>query len=390
MKSNLAVALEEKQERSAKKLTENQKRLFAFLNRGEPPCDHERQLIEKHEDRMLAIFQGKIVPPYEVEIQPTSLCNLNCKHCFGKALTSKRLENKIGRKELEIIAERINEFRENEFQIETVKFCGTTGEPLVNHASLDGINIFKNLGKKVVYFTNGLWLDKLYKKRKYLDYVLDADDLRLSLDLGSEKTFFELKRKLGFNRIIKNIKELVEKRGQTKSKLNIIVGYVIGRKNYHEIVKATKLVKNLGVDEIRFRVDFTDPKGVRELSDVIIQELNKAKQYKNDKFKVVSEYSEREIEEDESVFHPGGRMCFNQHFWACVGPECNLYACGHRTYYEVESYGSLLEHSFRELWISKKRIENSKNLPDDYCKFCSPSSKRRNDFMTFLYSLKNE
>ncbi len=373
-----------------KNLTENQERFLTFLNRGEPPCDYERQLIEKHEDRIIAILQGKVVPPYEVEIQPSSRCNLNCKHCFGKSLTKKRIKDRIGKKELEIIAQRINEFRENEFEIEIVKFCGTTGEPSVNAASLYGISLFKNLGKKVVYFTNGLWLDKKFRGKEYLDYILEADMLRLSLDAASGETFSDLKGIDGLDRTIRGLEKIITKKENRKISLNVVIGYVIGERNYHEIVKATKLARSLGVDEIRFRVDFTNPEKIHELSDTIIEELNEAKFCSSDNFRVISEYSKREIDRDDSVFHACGRKCFNQYFWACVGSDCNMYACGHRTYYEVEPYGNLLENSFRELWTSKKRKKISENLPDEYCKFCSPSSTRRNDFMTFLYSLKNQ
>jgi|GEM_PF-1578566 len=369
---------------------ENQKRFRDFLNRGEPPCDYERQLLQEHQKRMDAIFHGKIVPPYEVEIQPSSSCNLRCKHCFGNALTSKRIPNKIGIKEINKIANEIEGFRENGFEIEVVKLCGTTGEPLVNPVSLYAIHLFKKLGKKVIFFTNGLWLDKELDGKKYLDYILEADTLRLSLDCGSEETFIKLKGKPGFHRTIDSIRELLEKREETKRNLKVIIGYVIGEKNYHEIVPATRLMRDLNVDEIRFRVDFTNPKGIHRISDSITAKLKKSQELQTKKFKVISEYSKKEIEEDDSAFYSCGRKCFNQHFWACIGPDCNLYACGHRTYYEVEPYGNLLENSFRELWTNEKRLKALAKLPDEYCKFCSPSSTRRNEFMTFLHNLRDK
>lgn len=386
---DLAVAVRNKKGTEQENLTENQKTFLKFLNRGEPPCDYEKQLLEQNEDRVNAILQGKIVPPKEIEIQPTSLCNLNCRHCFGKALTSRRLKNKIGEKEIKIIADRVDEFSENGFKAgETIKLCGTTGEPSLNTASLYAIKLFKDIGRKVVFFTNGLWLNKDYKEKMYLEYILEADSLRLSLDAGSEETFVGLKGRQGFNRIISNLEILMQKRAQQDSRLNVTVGYVVGRENYQEIVQATQLMQNLGIDEIRFRVDFTDPEGIHKLSEIIIEYIEKAKQLQTEDFKVRSVYSQQDIEED-SIFHAYDKLCFNQHFWACVGPDVELYGCGHRTYYGVQSYGSLLEHSFRELWLGEKRMKDLKNLPDKYCKFCSPSSTRRNDFMTFLYNIIN-
>ena len=381
----VAVKKQTKKQVEEKSLTENQKKFLAFLNRGEPPCDYGRQLLEKDGDRVNAVLQGKIIPPKEIEIQPTSLCNLNCRHCFGKALTLGRLENKIGEKEIKIIADRVDEFNENGFKAgETIKLCGTTGEPLVNPASLYSIKLFKAIGRKVVFFTNGLWLDKIYKNKQYMDYILEADSLRLSLDAGSETTSTRLKGKQGFNKIISNLELLLQKRAHQNSNLNVTVGYVVGRENYHEIVQATQIMKNLGVDEIRFRVDFTDPEGIHKLSEIITRNIEKAKQLQTTQFKVNSVYSQQDIEED-SIFHAYNGFCFNQHFWACVGPNVELYGCGHRTYHGVESYGSLLDHSFRELWLGELRLKNLKNLPDGKCKFCSPSSVERNQFMNFLY-----
>jgi MoaA/NifB/PqqE/SkfB family radical SAM enzyme len=71
-----------------------------------------------------------------------------------------------------------------------------------------------------------------------------------------------------------------------------------------------------------------------------------------------------------------------QHFWACIGPNAELYACGHRTYNEVPSYGNLLEKSFQEIWESNKRKKDLKKLPDDFCKICSPNCSKINTYLT--------
>ena len=376
MQSSLAAA-PEKQE------TEDQEKIIGFLNRGDPP--YERILLKYHKERVLSMLKGELIPPQEVEIQPSSACNLDCRHCFGKTLTCRKLPNKMGKKEIKRIAEQINNFKENGFSIESVKFCGTTGEPLVNPSMLYGIDLFRDLGKQIVVFTNGLNLDKKNEHKQYLDYMLKVNRLNLSLDAGSEQTFINLKGKQGFQRIINSLEALVQKKEKT---LKINVSYVIGKQNYHEIIKAAEIIRNTGAEELRFRVDFTKPEEIHKLSDKIIADLNEAKKYSNSTFTVLSPYSDKEIREDDSAFVSCGRKCFTQNQWACIGPDCNLYACGHRTYFGVESYGSLLEHTFRELWISKKRIENLQNLPDDKCEFCSPFSMRANDLITFLSEAK--
>jgi wyosine [tRNA(Phe)-imidazoG37] synthetase (radical SAM superfamily) len=186
---------------------------------------------------------------------------------------------------MKILAKKINDYKTDEFKIKTVKYCGTTGEPLLNPASVLGISLFKNLDKKFELYTNGLYLDKTIKGKKYLEYILDADKIILSLDAGSEETFEKIKQKTGYSRIISNLDELVQKRNSTNSKLNIAVGYVIGKENYQEILSASRLMKKIGIDELKFRVDFTQPGKIRKLSKEIIKNLEKAKEYSNSNLK---------------------------------------------------------------------------------------------------------
>jgi MoaA/NifB/PqqE/SkfB family radical SAM enzyme len=363
-------------------------RFVEFLNRGERPCDYERQLVEKHSDRVSYILEGGFPPPVELEIQPTSLCNLRCKHCFGRFYD--RLPNRMGEEELGEIAEKVSEFRKDGFGIETVKFCGTTGDPLMNPATLYGVRKFKDLGKRVILFTNGLYLDRELEGGEYYECLLDSDQLRLSLDSGSESVFTNVKGREGFRRTIRGLAKLLIGREERGSDLDVRIGYVIGKENYQDIVRATKLMEGLGADEIRFRVDFTDIEGVRDVSDSILRSLEESKKYETPNFKVNCVYSEKEIKRNGSAFHSEGRKCFTHHFWSCIGPDCELYACGHRTYSGVKSYGSLLENSFEDLWYSPERIDSVSGLPDKHCSICSPSSIRRNDFMTWLFSLQKE
>ncbi|MFA4953212.1 MAG: radical SAM protein [Candidatus Pacearchaeota archaeon] len=365
-----------------------EERFLEFIKRGEPPLDYERQLVRDQKKRIEAILRGENPPPYEVEIQPSSKCNLACEHCFGKCY--KRLPNLLGKKEIKRIAEEIRDFQENGFKIEVAKFCGTTGEPLLNSTIAEGIDLFREMRKKIIVFTNGLWLDQKVDGRNetYSDCILKADKLNLSLDAGSEETFFRIKKVHGFDRIIKSLEQLVKRREVIESKLKIIISYVIGEENYHEVVPTTRLIKDIGADEIVFRVDFTNPENITRLSREIIGNLRAAREYRSPNFKIISPYSESEISDEESgIFTAGGKRCFNRYFWASIGPDCNLYACGHRTHGGVRSYGNLLEKSFRELWNSEKRLKDVKDLPDEHCIICSPSSMRRNDFMTFLASL---
>ncbi|MCD4727941.1 MAG: hypothetical protein K8R46_09785, partial [Pirellulales bacterium] len=86
----------------------NRKKFKEFLDKGEP--NYEKNIL-KDSKRVQAILRGKNPPPYEVEIQPSSSCNLKCKHCFGK--NYKKLPNLMGVNEIRKIVRDINNFEKN-------------------------------------------------------------------------------------------------------------------------------------------------------------------------------------------------------------------------------------------------------------------------------------
>jgi MoaA/NifB/PqqE/SkfB family radical SAM enzyme len=305
-----------------------------------------------------------------------------------------RLEDKIDDAAMDKIVNDVLGFRKGDFKIEVAKFCGTTGEPLVNRSIAHAINRFYEAGRKMVLFTNGALLDKKVNGGTFIDYALKLGKINLSLDAGSEDVFERVKGRREFDHIVSNLRELSRRRNEEKKPLNIVVSYVITRKNYNDVVNAAEVISKSGADEIRYRVDFTDPFGIKTLSSDIIKSLGESSKFARDDFKVVKIYSEPEIMgqngNNGKIYHSEGRKCFTQNFWGCIGPDAELYACGHRAYIGVRSYGSLLENSLAELWESAKRKDSVCNLPDEKCKFCSPSSLRRNELCSTLKEMGEE
>jgi len=356
--------------------------LERYLGRGQPPCDYERQLLRTQAPSLKAILAGKHPPPYELEIQPSSLCNLDCTSCFGR--DNALLPNRMGKEEMRTIAGQVEDFVEDGFGVDIVKFCGITGEPLVNPAIAEGIELFKAQKKKLIVFTNGLNLDRRVGRATYADHLLEVDKLNVSLDAGSEEIFIRLKGRPGYHRILTSLSDLVRRRGGGRTPY-VVVSYVIGTKNYQDIVSAAQVSRDVGADEIRYRVDFTDPGGVKGLAGIVSKKMDDARLYAGKAFTVTDVYSEDTVK--EGAFNSDGYRCFNQRLWASIGPDCELYACGHRTLAEVRSYGSLLARPLAQLWKDPVRWEPADALPDAHCKYCSPSSVRRNAFLSWLACL---
>jgi MoaA/NifB/PqqE/SkfB family radical SAM enzyme len=351
--------------------------LVKKANASKEPCDYAYQLMSNSPERAEAVLRGKVVPPYEVEIQPSSICNVRCGHCFGKDY--KRLPNKLGDSEMRIVVDRIAEFTDNGFSTEVIKFCGTTGEPLVNPAIRAGITRAKELGKKVIVFSNGVLINR------YVGDLLGVDKINLSLDAGTPETFRNLKGVDKFGDVINGLGYLLDKRralGQNNPR--VIASYVIGEKNLEDVDKVPELMSKLGVDDMLFRVDFTNLRWVKDNLDKIRGKLDTAKSYSRPGFNVRAVYENEDLGKNGGAFSSYKFGCYNHNFWACVGPDAELYFCGHRTHGGVESCGSLLDHTMRDLWVSHKRKALIATLPDGNCRVCSPSSRARNEIMSLL------
>ena len=60
---------------------ETEQKFIEFINEGKPPFDYGRKLLNDSFSRISAILEGKNIPPYEFEIQPSARCNASCLHC---------------------------------------------------------------------------------------------------------------------------------------------------------------------------------------------------------------------------------------------------------------------------------------------------------------------
>ncbi|MBU0893920.1 MAG: radical SAM protein [Nanoarchaeota archaeon] len=368
-----------------------EKKFKEFLNK--PGIPYEKRLLKCYSEQILNILSKKCPPPYEIEIEPASRCNAGCLHCFGRQY--KKCDEKLySRKNMDRVIEQVLKFKNNKFNIEVVKFCGSTGEPLLNPQTIYAIEMFS--GEKILrLFTNGILLGKNKNNFKYLKSISKINKLDLSLDVGTTKTLELTKPGSKKSKVtVKDILESVKKiKDISDSNLQVEAGYVITNYNYSEIIEATKKVKDSHVDLIRFRIDLTDRTVSKNHGDKINFLLKQAKSYEDKNFKVIPVYSESEIKStDSSCFSSKeSRLeCFVSKFWTCIGPDGNIYPCGHVVEKGAKNYGNILEKDIWNIWEGKQRQETIKNLPGDKCKICSPFSFRANDFMTFLSNLPFE
>ena len=358
-----------------------------------PKKFNETSILLEHKERFLLSETHNDIPPYEILIHPTSLCNLNCEWCIGKNLTGETLiaKNKLSKgnnlydlcKQIVSYEKTINIDGKNKiFKVNRVTFSGITGEPLMTGKKLlDSIDYLTKNNIEVGMFTNGLLIDE-----NNISVLSKMNYILISIDAGTSRTYDFLKNgsknSNNYQKLICNIKKLIEYSRMHNAQLDVNVGFVINKYNYKEILDLSIKLKKIGVHYLRFKTDISSKMNIdKEIIDNIENTLKYVK--KNictDKFKIV---------EIHRVSHPNDKIriskkCYINKLIACVGSDCNLYACNYHPSISGVTYGDFTNSSFESVWSNKiSNFNVCKKCPN----VCDPFKTRSNNIMEFYSNL---
>ncbi len=205
--------------------------------------EYNKRLIEFERENNISVVKSY---PEEITISTTTRCNMDppCVIC-ERNLRTKDLECDIDANALERIKP-IFKFADRIYL-----HCG--GEPLITDKIFD---VIESVGPptKIIFNTNGaLFIEKTIK------YMVDCnvvDVISFSLDAATEKTYKRI-RSADFNRIINNIKTLIEYRNEknhAKPLLRplVLLNFCIFKQNIPEVPDYVVLASKLGADGIDF------------------------------------------------------------------------------------------------------------------------------------------
>lgn len=193
-----------------------------------------------HSERLKEIAEEGMTRPVTMHIYPTNKCTHKCGFCI-------MAEDKKGQEELDrnTYLRTINEAID--LGVKCIHFSGG-GEPMLNQATQEAINIAKAGGITTIVSTNGSLT------------LPHADHIRVSLNAGTKETHEKIMGAKTWDKIIKNIKDF-------KNKDKVGLGYVLTDENWGEVYEFCKLASELGVNFVHIRPGYIPRKDSR------IQEL---------------------------------------------------------------------------------------------------------------------
>ncbi len=312
--------------------------------------------VLQHLDRIQRMKKGEIVPPVTVELDPTNICNHRCIWCLDQRFRDSchdSLEWEFVRKlvlELAVLG------------IKGVVIKGS-GEPTLVPYLADLLYLLKEVGIRSALTTNGTFLAGA-KARAVAEC---CDWVRISLDAGTAETHQKIHRPVqegDFERILTNIKELVEIKHSLGA--NIVIGYKFSadENNYHEILAAASLARDLGVDNFSVRgVDLKchgyEDQSFRKVEKEILIHMEEALSLSSPRFAVVV----------GGIRNPAPiSSCPASDLIGVVSANAHVYACCDLKGDEAFDLGNIGENGFGGVWYGKRRMEVRKRVQALQCR----------------------
>lgn len=177
--------------------------------------------------------------PYHAHIEPTTYCNLECENCINGTVPKERMGH-LSITALKYILNMIP-------SIKDISLLGL-GEPLMNPELPNMLEFIKSRDIVRRIATNGMLLDKIDTVR----LLNSLDQCIISFDAATKEKFEEVRKGSDFDRIVRNIKGLVEVRNKNKISAEIFFHTVITKNNLVDVVDIPEMAAELGVDKVRF------------------------------------------------------------------------------------------------------------------------------------------
>jgi pyrroloquinoline quinone biosynthesis protein E len=301
--------------------------------------------------------------PTTIDIEPNNNCNFRCPHCQVTHWNKKIIL--LNEKSFNRILDQLPSLVE-------VKLQGL-GEPLLNKQFINMLKLGERRGISMRFFSNASLCNQ-----EVAEQLMQLRDtwITFSIDGVTAETFEKIRVRGDFEEVKKNIKNLIQLRGDKKQP-RISIWSLVTKDNIEEIIQIVKLTKDLGIDSITLQpfINNWGKKAMEEYADIVRVDIN-------------SKYLVTKLEEAEEVarknqinmdsyygnFFSKSRKCswpWNSAFITSNGDVVPCCVLGDS---DTENMGNVFEKKFVKIWYSKKYRDfrekiRTFDLPN-YCKHC--------------------
>ncbi|MBF0398971.1 MAG: radical SAM protein [Desulfobacterales bacterium] len=309
-----------------------------------------------HTDHLYHYLKYGDCYPVHMIIGLTNCCNHSCIWCYGYQTIASHFNNNQF-VPAELITKTVHEAVQ--LGLRSLSLVGT-GEPTL-HPQFDKIiRELKKIGVDIGLFTNGSLIDN-YKT----DAIIDTHTfIRLSCSAANidEHNFIHHAGRKGndFNKIVHNIENIIQKR-KDKRFPTIGVQFSVNQHNWHSILTACKLWKEVGVDYFSLKPVYKHP-NVSEHEEnyapyeKVKESMELARALEDKKFKVYAKYEQFDKVINHSPKSRGYDKCHGQSFCTFLDPDGSLFICGNLHGIKEFIVGNVIESgSFKSAWNGDRR-----------------------------------
>lgn len=315
-----------------------------------------------HKEHLEKLLTKGEAYPVHMDLGLVNYCNHDCTFCYAR----RSMFDSIGQERSRINADRLMEIIEemHSLGLKSVTLVGS-GEPTLHPATDSIIEEIHKRGVEVGMFTNGSGLRPTVNEA-----VVDhCRFIRFSLT-GASREIHDLVHANGdYERILGNIRQLVEFRGKSKFP-TIGIQFVLASYSAPDVVRGAEQARSMGVDYYEIKPAFPsigksdqlpNTLSTAEMADLMLE----AKTFETEDFQVYAK-----VDQMEGVIRNSPRRIYND----CLGcrtsttleADLNLYICDNQKTPKY-IFGNLEKASFAEVWNGPRRAEILEQLDVQRC-----------------------
>lgn len=307
--------------------------------------------IFHHKDALDKIEQGEITAPFYIRIKPTNFCNHHCAYCtYGSGNTQQKTENRdnICHKDM-IPREKLMEIIDDmgKMGVKAVTLSGG-GEPLTYPYIIEMVKRIKEKNIDLSLISNGQLL-----QGEIAELFYDAKWVRISFDSPNAEEYANLRgiTVQSFEKVIKNIGDFAKNKNP---ECVLGINFVISKANYKRVYEAAVLLKNLGVDNVKFMAVIDNAEGYHaEIKDEVIEQIHRAKrEMETARFQIINNYENDWKDKNFTV--QSFPTCYTCRLVTVIAADQRVYLCHTRAYDSEALVGDLQQMSFADMWFSEE------------------------------------